>query len=382
MERCLKKRKSPDDAMGAASTATATRGVAHQLSIFGYSGRVKRARPGDSITSATFRCAGHDWAIRYYPAGRDVQDKDQGLVSVVLMLLSRGGGGGGGEQVSGTYTLDVNGDGEEAPERHDIRVVPGGVTCWGHTMESKIVPVKDDRVTVTFALELCKDNGSSSGTTDATAAEPTGGGGVAVPPPNMSEHLVQFLESKQGADVTFHVEDREFPAHKLLLAMRSPVFRAGFFGSMKEAATRAVRILDMKADAFDAVLRFLYTDATPPDVDCLLDGSAAAAEDKAKLAANVRDLLAAADRFGLERMRLMCEKALCDAMDAENAVAALRLADQHHCQKLKAFCIDYMASSPAVLKDVMATDAFLELKESCPSLIADLLQQLATKGVL
>ncbi|KAL6623695.1 hypothetical protein ACP70R_033574 [Stipagrostis hirtigluma subsp. patula] len=276
-----------------------------------------------------------------------------------------------GEQVSGTYTLDVNGDGEEAPERHDIRVVPGGVTCWGHTMESKLVPVKDDRVTVTFALELC-------GATDATAVEPTGGGdGVAVPPPNMSEHLLQFLESKQGADVTFHVEDREFPAHKLLLAMRSPVFRAGFFGSMKEAATRAVRILDMKADAFDAVLRFVYTDATPPDVGRLLDccgaGSAAAADhDKAALTEKVHALLAAADRFGLERMRLMCEKALCDAMDAENAVAALRLADQHHCQKLKAFCIGYMASSPSVVTDVMSTEAFQDLKESCPSLLADL----------
>ncbi|KAL6623709.1 hypothetical protein ACP70R_033588 [Stipagrostis hirtigluma subsp. patula] len=40
------------------------------------------------------------------------------------MLLSRGGGGG--EQVSGTYTLDVNGDDDEAPERHDILVIPGG----------------------------------------------------------------------------------------------------------------------------------------------------------------------------------------------------------------------------------------------------------------
>ncbi|KAL6591047.1 hypothetical protein ACP70R_050100 [Stipagrostis hirtigluma subsp. patula] len=201
----------------------------------------------------------------------------------------------------------------------------------------------------------------------------------------MSEHLVQFLESKQGADVTFHVEDREFPAHKLLLAMRSPVFRAGFFGSMKEAATRAVRILDMKADAFDAALRFIYTDAPPPDFGRLLDccgaGAAAAADhDKAALTEKVRALLAAADRFGLERMRLMCEKALCEAMDAENAVAGLRLADQHHCQKLKAFCVDFMASCPAVLKDVMATETFQELKESCPSLLPDLLHQLATKG--
>jgi hypothetical protein len=85
------------------------------------------------------------------------------------------------------------------------------------------------------------------------------------------------------------------------------------------------------------VLRFVYTDETPPDVRNLLDTDCSTAADKARLTGRVRDLLAVADRFGLERVRLMCERVLCEAMDEENAAAALSLADRHHCQKLKAF---------------------------------------------
>jgi speckle-type POZ protein len=121
--------------------------------------------------------------------------------------------------------------------------------------------------------------------------------------------------------------------------------------------------------------------STPPDVRDLLDTDcSAAAADKARITGRVRELLAAADRFGLERVRLMCEKALCEAMDGENAAAALRLADRHHCQKLEAFCIHYISSTPGALKNVMATEAFQELKESRPSILTELLHKLATKA--
>lgn len=292
--------------MAASASSLMTRRGGHQFSIFCYGDLVKRARPGEYIASATFRCAGYDWAILFYPAGDSILEKDQGRVSMAIrLLMSRGITV---EEAKGFFTLHINGDKEE---KFDIQVAPGGTNCWWHSMASKDVPVEDDRITINFTVELCREkNGSPDGAADQDLAV------VTVPPPNMSQHLLQFLESKEGADVTFHVEHREFPAHKLLLAMRSPVFRAEFFGSMKEAATRSVRILDMKADAFEAVLRFAYSDETPPDVHRVLHLDCGGAE-KARLTGRMRDLLAAADRFGLERMRLMCEKALCEAMDEE-----------------------------------------------------------------
>lgn len=77
---------------------------------------------------------------------------------------------------------------------------------------------------------------------------------VAVPPSNMSDHLLQFLESRQGSGVTLQVEQSEFEEHKIVLAMRSAVFR----GSMRETTTRHVRIHDMRASVFEAMLHFIY----------------------------------------------------------------------------------------------------------------------------
>ena len=62
---------------------------------------------------------------------------------------------------------------------------------------------------------------------------------VHVPPSESSDsdlsgNLAKLLEGKKGADVTFRVGDELFPAHKIMLAMRSPVFDAQFYGPMRE----------------------------------------------------------------------------------------------------------------------------------------------------
>ena len=48
-----------------------------------------------------------------------------------------------------------------------------------------------------------------------------------------------------------------FQAHKLLLSLRSPVFRAMFFGSLKESSAE-IAITDVTPTAFKAMLLFIY----------------------------------------------------------------------------------------------------------------------------
>ena len=54
-----------------------------------------------------------------------------------------------------------------------------------------------------------------------------------------------------------------FAAHKLILATRSPVFMAQFYGQMMEKSSHRVEVKDMEAAVFNALLRFIYTDAVP-----------------------------------------------------------------------------------------------------------------------
>jgi hypothetical protein len=46
-------------------------------------------------------------------------------------------------------------------------------------------------------------------------------------------------------------------------------------------------------------------------------------------------LIAAADRYGVEMLRLLCESKLSEAIDVETVAMALALAEQHNCSQLR-----------------------------------------------
>ncbi|EMS61429.1 BTB/POZ and MATH domain-containing protein 1 [Triticum urartu] len=61
------------------------------------------------------------------------------------------------------------------------------------------------------------------------------------------KHLAELLHSGLEADVTFLVSGKSFAAHKVILAARSPVLMAEFFGHMKETSSQCIEIKDIDA---------------------------------------------------------------------------------------------------------------------------------------
>jgi speckle-type POZ protein len=110
---------------------------------------------------------------------------------------------------------------------------------------------------------------------------------------------------------------------------------------------------------FKALLHFAYTGSLPEtwkedeDVTC-------------------QHLLVAADRYGMERLKLICEEKLCEYIKVGSVATILALAEQHHCEGLKKACFHFLAAR-ATLRAVMATDSFQHLSRSCPSLIVELM---------
>lgn len=92
---------------------------------------------------------------------------------------------------------------------------------------------------------------------------------VEVPPSDITEYLGKLLQGKEGADVIFMVQGEDFPAHKVVLAMRPPVFKAELYGAMREQGDNMGRISisDMQPAFFDTLLHFVYTDSLPTMVD-------------------------------------------------------------------------------------------------------------------
>jgi speckle-type POZ protein len=55
---------------------------------------------------------------------------------------------------------------------------------------------------------------------------------IDVPPSDIGSHLGLLLDCTDGSDVSFVVDGVKFPAHRAVLAARSPVFKAQLLGSM------------------------------------------------------------------------------------------------------------------------------------------------------
>uniref|UniRef100_K3ZEX4 BTB domain-containing protein n=1 Tax=Setaria italica TaxID=4555 RepID=K3ZEX4_SETIT len=182
---------------------------------------------------------------------------------------------------------------------------------------------------------------------------------IMVPSPNLPKHLGELLESKVGADVTFPVSGKSLAAHKNVLAARSPVFMAEFFGEMQEKSSGRVKIRGMEPSVFGAMLRFIYTDAVP-ELDRMETATANLAQ----------HLVVAADRYQLDRLKVLCEQRLAFAIDN----IMLALAEQQGCSQLKVKCMEFIAGgSSENLDTVMKTEGFKDLMANSPTMMAELL---------
>ncbi|EAY78542.1 hypothetical protein OsI_33640 [Oryza sativa Indica Group] len=315
----------------------------HILQIDGYSYTKEKLPSGKFIQSRSFKVGDHQWRLSYIPNGKGSDYAD--YISVYLCLVE-------GQPVKARATfslLDRAGQPAPASASYYTRDMPMGrfaVSDIGFGYHQFI------------KRELLEKSGHLR-TEDRTPPL------VEVPPPDLRRHLGGLLESGDGADVTFRVAGEEVRAHRYILAARSPVFKAELFGQMKESSSSntVVNVDDMEAEVFRALLVFIYTDALPETK------TKANQEDELVIA---QHLLVAADRYGMERLKLLCEEKLVEYIDRGSAVMLMALAEQHHCHGLKEACFRFLESKET-LSAVMATDGFLHLMQSCPSLVKELL---------
>ncbi|WVZ83228.1 hypothetical protein U9M48_030397 [Paspalum notatum var. saurae] len=284
-----------------AIVAEATRGY-HILKISGYS-RTKGTPTGESIKSHPFTVAGHCWYVRYYPNGDSSLCQD--YISLFLSL---------DERVHKALKVQhkfcfIDEVEEKAPSLTSESV--DSYQSYGCRGRSKFMRreelekskhLKDDSFMVRCDIAVTNEIRTEELTEAPTTAL------VLVPPSDLHQQLSDLLQTEKGADVVFEVGTQIFKAHRCVLAARSPVFSAELFGQMKESDTAAggsIRIDDMEAHVFKALLFFIYTDSLPENL-----------MSKEEQGAMLQHLLVAADRYNLERMKLICEHRLCKCIEA------------------------------------------------------------------
>ncbi|OEL18147.1 BTB/POZ and MATH domain-containing protein 1 [Dichanthelium oligosanthes] len=177
----------------------------------------------------------------------------------------------------------------------------------------------------------------------------------------MGAHLGRLLDSGDGSDVSFVVDGETFPAHRAVLAARSPVFKAQLLGSMAEAAMPSITLRDdIAAATFKIMLRFMYTDALPGDEEL--------GDSPTEM---LHDLLAKADLYALERLKILCARKLRDGLAVDTVAATLATAEMFNCPELKKKCFAFFAEEEN-LKKAELTDDFVELRKKFPSILDEL----------
>jgi len=92
------------------------------------------------------------------------------------------------------------------------------------------------------------------------------------------------------------------------------------------------------------MLHFVYRDTLTEDVNMETSSSSLVSSISETLTTK---LLAAADRYGLDRLKLMCGSHLCKDISVNSVASILTMADCHHATELKAVCLKFAAENLA-----------------------------------
>ena len=166
----------------------------------------------------------------------------------------------------------------------------------------------------------------------------------------------ELFDTMQMSDVIFNFGDRQFPAHKLILAARSEVFAAMFQHPTTESLTNRIRIQDVEPEVFHELLRFIYTGRVSLEekMDCF-----------------VARLFLAADKYLLDELKNQCENCLLQHMSPDNSAFLLLHVDLTNPSKYLNGAAKFFRRYPS---QVMATDGWQRMKQENPASLLNILE--------
>ncbi|GAY55554.1 hypothetical protein CUMW_165060 [Citrus unshiu] len=255
---------SPSPLVSPTSSRSVTETVngSHKFVIQGYS-LAKGMGIGKHIASDNFTVGGYQWAIYFYPDGKNPED-NSAYVSVFIALASEG------TDVRALFELtllDQSGKGKHKVHSHFDRSLESGpyTLKYRGSMGYKRFFRRAMLETSDYLKDDCLKINCTVGVV-VSAIDCSRFHSIQVPESDIGAHFGMLLDNAESSDITFDVAGEKFPAHKLVLAARSPIFRSKFFDELEEDKQEII-ISDLEPKVFKAMLHFIYRDTLTEDVD-------------------------------------------------------------------------------------------------------------------
>ncbi|KAF8770997.1 speckle-type POZ protein-like [Argiope bruennichi] len=147
------------------------------------------------------------------------------------------------------------------------------------------------------------------------------------------ENINQFYEDGTLSAVSMRADSETFPAHKIILSSRSPVFKATFTNDMREKASKCIDMPDVDAATLRHLLSYIYTNKMP-EVEW----------DEAV------DLFRAADKYELLELKKQCSSIIMSNISRTNIYVLLSLADTHNEEELYKAVPNFVSRNSDVFK--------------------------------
>ena len=170
---------------------------------------------------------------------------------------------------------------------------------------------------------------------------------MSVDPSKHRQELLERLDILRNndsfCDVTIAVKDKEFKAHRAVLAAASPFFLTLLTSDMKESNEQLIKVEleETTETVMEDALKYLYT------------GNVTVVEERA------HNLIATANFLLLPSLKTMAGNVLKEAVSRENCLVNYYFAEKYECGELKEKCREVINSNFSV---VMETEDFLNLE--------------------
>jgi len=173
--------------------------------------------------------------------------------------------------------------------------------------------------------------------------------------------LYKAFERQEFCDFDIYCGDKNIRCHKMVLASRSPVFRAMLLNDMEESSTQKVEPKNFDYNTMNLVLRFLYKGHL----------------ENGPLEKHTEAIFKAADYYEINDLKKICEKILIKKITISNMLEFLVLADMYKAPDLKSAAKSLIiANSRELLKMNKWKD---KLKQSS-HLVYEVLEDLIAKS--
>jgi len=336
--------------------------------------------PGQCEESSEFTCLGHQWTLRIYPGG--TSNSDDEMVSLFLKKVSNKG-----IKIDlGFSVKDSNGK----DRRHHAYILENNVARSIVSMNGQwnFVVARSSYGKVDFARRsIILDHlveGSLVIEVQMKLAEPA----ETIPSPFIPENpacnaIQKMFMDEKSSDVVFEVQHLDsgesnpekkakisptaFYAHRLILQTCAPQLAEMCGGPMENGSSPPVPISipNVTPKIFHHILNYVY-------------GGEMASEE---LEANARDIIDAADKYGVSNLKLEAEACLVNTttINVENVMDLLLYSDSKSCALLKEAVMDFLLKN---VVDVMDKVSFKDVPgEMIKDFMAAVARNRTSKGV-